>query len=538
MKLKKNKIFLWFVSMMAVIVIFVYVLESNSEKGMATELTESQPTEHTVNTSKKNDVVTLNMYLIGEAPQGFPEVLETLNERLMDDLNTMLNIQYIRWEELNLKYPAILASGDVDIIYASSWSYYAQQVSRGAFLSITEHMIEQFLPRHHDQLNPKAWDAAKIKGNIYMVPTSTPDVTTGVTVIRQDLREKYGIPPIRRVSELEPYLEAIKKYEANMIPMNLDSQYDLSTPYYNIVRDKIAYPGAPMDSGITYAQGMTYDYQDPSGTIYSMLEEPYLSAQKYAAGIMKKWRDKGYMNDNPYANQVRSKDNFCEGRSAVAFGNSNDIESTLEQCELKGIQAEIIPTIDAKGNAPAASWLVNGLAVSSSSKHPEKSLQVIDLLMEEPEYVYLTYFGIEGKNYVITEDNKIALPDGVTTETNTYPMDKSGFWFVNKSLFLPRNSWPDSYIQHLNEIKKILIPSTYAGFSFNSEAVEPELTAILQISEQYATPIYIGAVEDVDRAFDLLSDKLHAVGLEKVKKEVEKQANQYLLNKNTSMKSH
>ncbi|GJM70802.1 hypothetical protein HMSSN036_30180 [Paenibacillus macerans] len=140
-------------------------------------------------------------------------------------------------------------------------------------------------------------------------------------------------------------------------------------------------------------------------------------------------------------------------------------------------------------------------------------MQAFDLIMEDPSYVYLTYFGIEGKNYVITPDDKIGLPEGVTADTNTYPPDVAGFWFVNKALFKPMSTWPQAYID-LWEKRDEHNTSDYVynGFTFSSENVKTQIANLANASTQYANPIYIGAVKDVDKAFDELIKNLKKCG--------------------------
>jgi putative aldouronate transport system substrate-binding protein len=496
--------------------------ESNNAGGNQTESANNGG----IDNSKE---VKLKMYLLGDAPKGMPEVLAELNKKFKEDINATLDLNYIGWGEVQSKYPLVLASGeDVDIVFAADWNFYVQEAMKGAFQELDVDMLNKYMPKHMEKLDPAALKAAEINGIVYMVPTATPDRKAGVALIRRDLREKYGIPEVTKISELGPYLEAIKKNEPDMIPFNLDSQFDLPTPWIYLVNEKIAYTGGPIDSGNPMAQGVTYDYDDTSGQVFTMVEEPFLTASKFASTTMKDWYDKGYVNKNPYANKTRSKDNFCEGKSGVAFGNSLDVAAVTENCAAKGIEVDIITAVSPQGHAVQNSWLNNGLAVAASSKNSERALQAMDLIMQDPAYVYLTTYGIEGKNYVITADDKIGTPEGVSSENNTFPVDASGFWFVNKDILKPMANWPASYIEHRNSVSEKLKPVLYGGFTFNSENVKSQIANIANVSTQYANPLYIGAVKNVDESLTQLTDKLQAAGLDKVKAEVEKQTQEYL----------
>jgi len=69
-------------------------------------------------------------------------------------------------------------------------------------------------------------------------------------------------------------------------------------------------------------------------------------------------------------------------------------------------------------------------------------MMALDLMIEDPSYCTLLYYDIEGANYVVTSDNKLDLPGGVTAGTNTYTGEAAGFWFTSKKITLPSTQWP------------------------------------------------------------------------------------------------
>lgn len=503
--------------------------ESSSSTPVASESAKTTAAPVAGDKIDNSKEVKLVGYLLGQEPKGMPEVMDALNKKLKADINATLKINYIGWGDVASKYPLILASGeDVDFVFAADWNFYVSEATKGAFLPITSAMLSKYMPKHNGKLPPEAMAAALVNGKSYMIPTSTPDRKVNVAVVRKDILAKAGMSKVTKFSELEPYFAEIKKDYPDMIPLNLDSNYDLPTPFGYLLQEKIAYPGAPIDSGDPSAVGVTTDNEDATGKIVSMLDEPFLSAEKYATGIMKKWYDAGYVNKNPYANKVRSKDNFCEGQSGVAFGNSVDIQATLSACAAKGIDVQLIPALSPTGHAAANSWLNNGIAISANSKNPERAMQALDLIMEDQAYVNLVYFGIEGKNYAFTADGKLSLPKGTTADNNTYPPDAAGFWFVNKDYFKPWDTWTESYIDLNSKVKSYLMAPKYLGFSFNSDSVKTQIANMKDVSSQYAKPLFIGVVKDVDAGYATLISKVKAAGIDKVQAEVEAQAAAFL----------
>ncbi|CAJ0570998.1 unnamed protein product, partial [Mesorhabditis spiculigera] len=310
--------------------------------------------------------VKLYGYLLGDAPKGMPDVLAALNEKLKKDINATVELNYISWGDLASKYPLILASGqDVDFIFTADWNFYVPESNKGSFMELNPELIQKYMPRYYAKQDSAAYEAAKVNGKQYMIPTTTPDRKVAVMVLHKDIMTAAGVNQPSKLSDLEPYFAEIKKNHPNMTPLNLDSQYDLPAPFGALVSEKFAYGGAPMDTGDPSATGNYSDQEDPSGKILSITDEPVKSAFTYAAETMKRWYDAGYINKNPYANKIRSKDNFCE-------------------------------VLSPSGHATTSSWLNNGVAIAANSKNVERTLQALDLIMEDESYAYTVYYGIEG----------------------------------------------------------------------------------------------------------------------------------------------
>lgn len=469
----------------------------------------------------------LTGYLLGAAPAGMGDVVAAVNQKLKTDLNASVEINYIGWSELNSKYPLVLAAGEgVDWIYTADWCQYAQQAARGAFKEITLDMVQKYMPKHYAAVPKHAWDQVKVNGKIFMIPTSTPDRKVPIFLVRGDLRKKFGLPPIKKFSEVEAYLAAVKKNEPNLIPMNLDNGYDLGQPFGALMNELVpAYTPVQISNN---ANGSPFlgEYEDPKRPVHSILDEPYAGAFKKAATTMKAWYDKGYINKNPFANTVLSRDSFAQGKSAVAFANSQNVQETLAKAAQAGFEVEIVPVLSRTGTYPADPFTNNAVAVAASSKNPEKTLQFLDLIMEDPAYDYLVYFGVEGKNYVI-QDGKVALPPGVAADKNTYPPDAAGFWFTNKDIFKPLATWSPEYVALRSSVKSMLFNSTFTGYTFSPDKVKTEVANLAQGWTQYANPMYVGAVPNVNDSFSKLSQKLKAAKIEKVTEEIRRQVSEF-----------
>lgn len=84
--------------------------------------------------------------------------------------------------------------------------------------------------------------------------------------------------------DIEPYLEAIKKNELGMVPLNIESTYDMGRPLSDIVvssSDQLVDPLATTGGG----RGLSFKPFDTDGKLYFSTSDPdilpiYINAGK------------------------------------------------------------------------------------------------------------------------------------------------------------------------------------------------------------------------------------------------------------------
>lgn len=488
----------------------------------STATSTASASDPAIDTSKE---VNLKGYLLGEAPKGMPEVMTELNARLKKDINATLEVDYIGWNDLSAKYPLILTnSGGTDWIFSASWVSYVQHASKGAFMELTEEMIQKYMPRYYASIDKEAFKASTVNGKIYMLPAPARSPSVHLVMIRGDLRKKYGIPEIKKVSELGPYFEAIKKNEPDMIPAALSSNGTDSSLMNQLISEQ-----GQAQMVLNGGPGMAYALEDPAAKLLSFEEEPLKSKVLKAATTMKEWYDAGYINRNYFSNKVNSTDAFDQGKSGIGIANTIAVRRFLDTGKAKGYDIELIPFLDAEGKFPAAEWTSGGISIPMGAKNPERTLMAMDRIISEQSYNYLVYFGIEGKNYTINSEGKLELPPGVTADTNTYAPDAAGFWFTDLRQFPPYASWSDDYIQLLKDAQDhILYQGPLTGLNLNFDSLKAEVAALATVKTQYFVPLSMGSVKDVNEAFNTFMEKAKVAGFQKVKDEAQKQIDAYL----------
>jgi putative aldouronate transport system substrate-binding protein len=367
------------------------------------------------------------------------------------------------------------------------------------------------MPKYYASQDKTAYKQCRINGKLFMIPTGYADPFLHVGIIRADLRKKYGVPEIKKLADLGPYLEAIKKNEPSMIPMNIDSASDSPILFKGLLEEQ---------GGFISMIPNTYLYYDAFGTdgkMYTFQDEPVASRVKSAVTLLKSWYDSGYINKNVYANKTLSRDSFIAGTSGFAADNSVNCQKLLDAATANGWEVEFINWIDSNGKSPRLSFMMNGVALPKNAKNTERTLMFLDRIISDKDYSMLIYYGIEGTNYAI-KDGKIGLPDGITADKNTYPPDASGFWFTDKRLYPASASWTEAYLAERELAATSNAFSPLASFGLVTDDIKTEMANISTVSTQYFLPLTYGLVNGtVDDALKTLNEKLNLAGIDKVK---------------------
>lgn len=489
---------------------------SNTAEATTANVKESTQAEGKADISKKVEVI---MYLAGDGAVDSPLVNQELSKRTEKDLNCTLKITNISWSDWNQKYPLILSSGEkYDLTYASGWAQFYDYANKGCFMAVDD-LLPKYAPAVMEQLSKEALDSGRgSDGKLYGIPCKLATYNTRSYVVRGDLREKYGISPVTDFSSLEVYLEAVKTNEKDMIPFNLAS--DESTGFEDA-------------SGFEFIPGSKFLYAHESNlrdaNIYELTSE-----YESFVNIMKIWNEKGYFSKSILTNKVYSYNAITEGKSAVASGNPTQIKQAIEK--IMGSHPEWKPeagsfTFKTKvGVHSVYGMKLDGMCIGKVSENPERALMVLNKLRSDRECYDILFYGIEGKNHVLTSDGMVKLPDNVTADKNGYTWGNEGQWGFRVEDFDRKSpgEWMGYYDEMLKTFKEIETPDILSRFVMNTESLANEIAALTQVLSQYSLALNWGKSDNIAKDLENLRTKLKAAGSDKYVDECKKQLNSYL----------
>ena len=270
-----------------------------------------------------------------------------------------------------------------------------------------------------------------------------------------------------------------------------------------------------------------YDGQNKVENIYT--DMPF----KEMCERMKAWYKKGYIRKDVLSVSDWSTDKDKEGGYLVYIDNNyqgkeekTNVQTGVTNYVLYLYPNPIVPYKNAAG----------GNAIYASSQNKEAAAKVINLLnSQKGKNLYnLLVWGQEGKHYNKISEDKIETL-GYTGQGNSSADYGLWKWVVGNTKYAYETQadpegYKDFVFGEFNEGKNTVI-SPIIGFKEDLTAYDANVSQIQSVIKEYENPISFGTVEDLNKTYNEFIEKLNTCGADKVKKELQKQLDEYLAKK-------
>ena len=472
--------------------------------------------------------VELVMYVIGDKAPAEDLVLEQLNLRLKEKINAMLRVKHLSLSDYTQKYSLLLSSGEkFDLIYTSTWAMYSAEAAKGAFAEVTQEVLEKYMPQTGAGQAQEAFDQAKIGGKTYFVPANNARVVQNLALIRGDLREKYGLSPLKSVEDLQIYYEKVAEEEEGLFPYAASQKND-ELKYILINADQEYRPV----NGVN--QFFCYQLKDGEMTAGDVVWLYETEVYKNWMLKMKSWADRGFWSKNAVANNTSPKEAFLSGTSASLLWNLDTCGSVANQvmAEHPEWKPEIYD-LTPDNRKTLGAYTGDGMAVTAASSNQERAFMLIDLLKFDQECNDLVFLGIEGEHW--TNPAADTGKEGyfrLGEKQADYPYGGCLSWaFKNRDLSRVRE---DTFADVLTitetwNAKQTNLP--LGGFNLDDSGIKNEITNLNNLFIKYIPLLDLGLVEEPEATLEEFNRQAELAGLEKIKEEVKKQVGEYLANK-------
>ena len=139
---------------------------------------DAAPAENAAADADTSEHVVITYMTTGDAPSGdalntYNDMMEKLNAILTEKVNAELETYFISWTDYLANYNLTLAQmdGSVDLVGTSSdWLDSWPNAKNGAFLELSEEMLQTYAPQTWANVPADHWELCKYDGEIYLMP--------------------------------------------------------------------------------------------------------------------------------------------------------------------------------------------------------------------------------------------------------------------------------------------------------------------------------------------------------------------------------
>ena len=447
--------------------------------------------------------------------EGLAEVQEAVNKITREKIGVEVELKPIAYADYNNQISLSLQAGEQIDLFESLFNF-PDCVAADMAMDITE-LAPEFAPEALELVGEEWMNACTADGKIYGITVYKPLALTPMITYRKDIAEELGIDmsQVNSVQDLDAVFKKVQEGRPDITPLA---------------------PIAPGDTGLNrlYSTNVDYlgdDYTAPKGVllgddtkVVNLFEsQEFMDVCKMA----RDWYNKGYIMKDAATTTSMSLELLSSGNYFCAIASysypEEDTAASLQTQWGYPTGARILK------EAYIDTSTVNGVTfmVSTNCEVPEAALKFLNLTYSDKEIVNLLIYGIEGRDYVVKEEDIVNYPEGEDASTVPYTAQLScgtlGNYFIQYQMEgnnLDSLKWEE-------EQNKEAASSPVMGFVFDTAPVSTEYTAIANVLSQYLPGLFCGNVEP-ETEIPKLNKALESAGLGNVIAEKQKQLDAWL----------
>ncbi len=510
-----------------------------------TGCTSSKDDKSDASTSSNGDTTNLVWYMIGTPQKDQDKVMEKVNEYTKDKIGVTVDLRMVDWGDYGQKMQVITSSGEpYDICFASDYALNAQ---KGAYLEITDDLLNN-AKELKETIDPLFLEGASINGKLYGIPANKEVGQQLGWAYNAKMAKELGIDMtnVKTLEDLEPILEKVKKEKPELkMPMAAGSGFFPYMPYDYLLGENLPF-GISLEGDTTKVVNI-YEQEDVKKTLQTL-------RRYYQKGLV---HAQAATDTEPFGISLEG-----DTTKVVNIYEQEDVKKTLQTLRRyyqKGlVHAQAATDTDPhdmkvenwfvrkEQYAPGAveSWSQNAgyeigysamhdpltinnsvtgsvMAISASSKNPEKAMEFLNLLNTDEYLRNLIDKGIEGEHYTSNDNGTISKTD--KSDLYTMPSWALGNVFNVK----PWDTDPEDKIEQYKNFNEAAVASPTLGFYPDTTNVSTQIATLANVVQEFKAPLFTGSV-DTDKYLNELNKKLKASGLDDVIAEIQKQYDEWM----------
>lgn len=198
---------------------------------------DAAPAENAVSDTDISEHVAITYMTTGDEPSGdalntYNDMMEKLNAILTEKVNAELETYFISWTDYLANYNLTLAQmdGSVDLVGTSSdWLDAWLNAKNGAFLELSEEMLQTYAPQTWANVPADHWELCKYEGEIYLMPEDNyAQWTNHGYIYRMDWAKEAGLTDgVHSWEDMTAYWKDCKETFPDLIALWFDGSFSL-----------------------------------------------------------------------------------------------------------------------------------------------------------------------------------------------------------------------------------------------------------------------------------------------------------------------
>ena len=451
---------------------------------------------------------TVQMYLIGDTPNDWDNVLGLINDYLKP-FNTDLKVTFLSWSDYSTMYSLVLQGGDADLIFTAPWCYMYTEAAKGSFYTIDSDFIAKCMPLTNKYQAKESWDETTLSGKTIAVPSNTAQPMGKIVAVRQDIADKLGFSKLTSWDDYKNFALSVAEKETPQSGIYALAAAGDNNELWDVYREQYD-TFLALDSDFF---DMIYEYKEGSLPTKDdiKLAYEYEPFRQYAKD-MKEMADAGCWSRSALTNTVTDDDAFGALQGASIAWNASVFTYIRQAEQTDGVKGAAYD-ITKPHLVGCEAYSNNDMAITASSKKPERAAMVLDIMKMDTYVNRLILLGEEGKHYTINENNEYTKVDDATG--NYPPMTVSASWAIKNGELSEAGGDPrekeisDSWAERV-------VSNPTITFVFDDSNVSNEKAAVNTVLNSYVPMLELGLVEDVDTTLDKMIKECYDSGLQKV----------------------
>jgi putative aldouronate transport system substrate-binding protein len=438
-----------------------------------------------------------------------------INKVLKEKLNVTLEFKTVEQDAYKITLTGL---ENVDIIQTADYLAYYDNAREGAYIEIKLEDIQKYMPTWYKD-NTDKLPSATVDGKVYCIPNAKPRWNAPIMVLRKDWFPE-GLTEVKTLDDLDKYFANVKEIKPEIVPFALDQGLtSWLTGAYAFASTSLMAPGGPNCTSVVCFNKT----EDPNYKLLRTWEQPQLAP---FFKRMKEFADKGYWTPDVMNNPVNMNEAFQNGQSAVAWSTNiegiNSLYASMKQlspeAELEAFDLGFENNIAVDTYSPMG----GAMAIPRTGKNQERALMLAELLYTDSAVYRLFNYGIEGEDYTLNDKGEVIVKDYENGLGYGSVYGNSDFDYVPEG-----GNWP-GFEALKAQVGKRVQQNPFVGFGLDTTPISDIANNLWNVHMEYAMPIYLGFVDDVDAAIAELNKQYELVGIDAYYDEAFKQLEAYL----------